>query len=250
MSNTVSVIMNTFNGNQRWLLDAAKSYLDQKTIEAQLIVSTVKGDPSLETLSGLSNVEFCINDTPGIYSQLNNALDLVDGSWFCYAAGDDVAFNNKFIKEISSCKKAGKKICSSGYVITDQNLKEITRRGSDREYDIKTHLNQNFISDCSMVSSDLLKDYGPFDIDCGNHAFWDFWLRVAKDDSGLFLIQKSPTWYYRQHSSAKHSVRSRDREKVLKNERERKIMIRKHTDLLKKYNLERLLTIDKYKYKG
>jgi glycosyltransferase involved in cell wall biosynthesis len=242
-----SVIINTFNGNQKWLLDAVMSYVNQLDINVQIIISTVVGDKSIETLKEIPGVEFCINKKPGIYSQLNNALPLIKNEWFCYAAGDDIAVETKVRDEINACKSSGAKICASGFFITDSNLKETNRYGTDMKYDISEHLSRNMISDCALMHSSLIKRYGPFDPSCGNHGFWDFWLRIGKEHPEYFLLDKTPRWHYRQHSDAKHAARKRDSAKIDKNERERKVMLKKHLDLLKKYGKEKLLKVRKYK---
>lgn len=249
MKDSASVIINTFNGNQKWLFDAAMSYVKQEKVNVQLIISTVKGDKSLSTLAGLPGVEFCINNKPGIYSQLNNAIKLVKNEWFCYAAGDDIAVSTKIFEEINACKEYGKKICASGFFITDSSLNELSRVGTDMEYDISEHLARNMVSDCALFHSSLLDNFGPFDLDCGNHGFWDFWLRIGKVHPEYFLLQKTPRWHYRQHSNAQHTKRSKNIEKIKRNEKERKIMLNKHVDLLKKYNKMKLLKIKKYKVK-
>ena len=249
MKDSVSVIINTFNGNQKWLLDAVMSYINQEKVNVQLIVSTVKGDMALKTLSGISGVEFCINNKPGIYTQLNNAIKLVENEWFCYAAGDDIAIRTKVSEEINACKEYNKKICASGFFITDSNLNELNRVGTNMKYDISEHLSRNMVSDCSLFHSSLLQEFGPFDLECGNHGFWDFWLRIGKVSPEYFLLQKTPRWHYRQHSAAKHAKRAKNIKKMEKNERERKLMLSKHIDLLKKYNKMNLLKITKYKVK-
>lgn len=245
---TASVIINTYNGNQSWLIDAVDSYLNQKNVDIQLIVSTVEKDPSLITLKGYSDkIDFCISDYPNIYYQTNNGLKLVKKEWFAGAAGDDIANNDKIYEEIEVCLANNKKICSSGFTITDENLKAIVKRGKQREYSLEQHLKGNFVSDCSLIHSSLLKDYGPFDLNCGNHAFWDFWIRIAKDHPEYFIFDEKSRWLYRQHSNAQHIKRSKNKRKIIKNEAEHKAMLNKHIDILKKFNSEHLLYKKKYK---
>ena len=80
-----------------------------------------------------------------------------------------------------------------------------------------------------------------------NMAHWDFWIRVATDHPDVFMLNEEPTWLYRQHSAARHAKRVGNKDKILKRENARKKMLKKHQKLLKKYNLESLLTIDLYK---
>ena len=44
----VSVIMNTYKETPSFLKKAIQSYLTQKNVSVQLIVSTVEGDPAIE----------------------------------------------------------------------------------------------------------------------------------------------------------------------------------------------------------
>ena len=242
-----SIIINTYNGNQEWLNEAVESCLGQKNVNIQLIVSTVKGDPSIRLLKKYSKIDFCINDRPGIYLQLNNALKFIKNEWFAYAAGDDIVFNTKIYEEIEICLKNNKKICSSGFVVTDEKLNKIAKRGKNRLYSLKDNLKSNFVSDCSLIHKSVLDKFAPFSLECGNHAFWDFWIRVARKNSNYFIFDETSRWSYRQHAEAKHLKRVKDKSKIKKNEKERKIMLRRHEDLLKKFNLEHLLKINKYK---
>jgi glycosyltransferase involved in cell wall biosynthesis len=243
-----SIIISTYNGNQKWLLDAVDSYLNQKNVDIQLIISTVEGDLSLKTLKNYSEkIEFCVSKKPGIYYQLNNAIKLIDREWFASAAGDDIAIETKIFEEINVCLKNKKRICSSGFIVTDEKLNKIGKRGKDREYSLGQHLRGNFVSDCSLIHKTLIDEFAPFDLNCGNHGIWDFWIRVTKKYPDSFIFDKKPRWLYRQHTGAKHILRSKSISKIKKNEAERVIMMKKHITLLKELNMEFLLSIKKYK---
>ncbi|MAG24576.1 hypothetical protein CMI47_03255 [Candidatus Pacearchaeota archaeon] len=240
MKHKVSVIMNTYKSNQKWLSAAIDSYLLQKRVRIQLIISTVCGDSSIK-LAKRKGVEVVISDKPGVFYQLNNALSQVTGDWFCYAAGDDIALPTKLIDEIEMCISQKKKICYSRFSHVDQDLK-LKYSPKFPNYNLKQHLKGNFVNDCAMMRRDVLEKYKPFDgTVCGNHAFWDFWLRVAKNEGNVFVYNSKPEWLYRQHSQAKHIKRKNNPVRIIKNNTQRLEMIKKHHDLYKKYGCEDIM---------
>ena len=104
-----SIVINTLNGNQKHLVEAVKSCLNQNGVNIQLIVSTVKGDPSIKTLKGYK-IDLVINNRPGIYYQLNNGLRKVKHEWWSYISGNDVMLPNRRKDESFMCIKYKKKI--------------------------------------------------------------------------------------------------------------------------------------------
>jgi len=243
----VSVIMNTWNANPGWLEDAVESYLNQKNVIIQLIVSTTEGDPSVALSKNYPQLEFCINEKPDIYQQLNKACELIRYPWFAYAASDDIALPTKLFDEISICLNNNKKICSSAFHKTDEDLNIKSTYKVPENYSMVDNLKGNYVSDCSLLSTDILKEYMPFDESVDNMAYWDLWLRVATVDPGVFIFNKEATWFYRQHSNARHSKRRGQVNKIKKREAARKRMMQKHYHLLEKYNVENLASLDIYK---
>jgi hypothetical protein len=239
--------MNTWNENPCWLEAAVESYLNQKNVIIQLIVSTVEGDPSIALLKNYPQLEFCINEKSGIYEQLNKACELICYPWFAYAASDDIALPTKLFDEINMCLDNNKKICSSACHKTDGDLNIISTYKVPDSYSIVDNLRGCFVSDCALVSTEILKKYGPFDEAMDNMAHWDFWLRVAIVDPNVFIFNKEATWLYRQHSNARHIKRQGQVNKIKKREAARKRLMQKHYHLLEKYGAEHLASINSYK---
>jgi glycosyltransferase involved in cell wall biosynthesis len=229
--------MNTYKGNQKWLAAAIDSYMLQKKVKVQLIISTVCGDPSIR-IARDKGAEVFESDKPGIFYQLNNALPKVTGDWFCYAAGDDIALPTKLVDEIEMCISKKKKVCYSRFDHVDQSLK-LKYSPKFPNYSLRQHLKGNFVNDCAMMHRSILEKYKPFDSEiCGNHAFWDFWLRVAKSEGSVFVYNSKPEWLYRQHSQAKHIKRKKDAKEQQINLEYKHKMFKKHIHLFKKYNLK------------
>lgn len=237
--NGVSIIMNAYNVNDSHLVGAVESCLNQEGVDVQLIVSTVKGDRSIELLNDYP-LDVFVNDRPGIYYQLNNAISAVKKEWFSYASGDDFIYPNKLFNEIETCTKNNKKVCYSAFHHGDENLNlKFTARFHD--YDIKKHLKGNFVADVSVMKTELLDELSPFDEELGNFAYWDFWLRVAKKYPDAFIYNCNPEWMYRVYPKSRHIKRRTNKKSLLKNKNEKFKMMNKHKKLYIKYNLEFLI---------
>ena len=111
---SANIIINTYQGDQDDLVRAVNSCLNQAKCTIKLIVSTVEGDPSISTLNGF-DLKIIKSKKPGIYSQLNTALEEITEDWWCYMSGNDIAYPDKLYSEIKACEKKNAKICYSAY---------------------------------------------------------------------------------------------------------------------------------------
>ena len=226
----VSVIINTYKENPLILRQAVESYLKQKGVSLQLIISSVDGDPSWE-LAKEYGLDFASIPEPGIYQQLNHAISLVKGDWFAYASGNDIAKPNKLIHEIQCCRDNDKLICYSDFVIVDHNLNP-TKKRIYYQYDPEKHLTGNFVNDCAVMHRSILDRFKPFNyLKWGNHAFYDFWLRVYGQIGNVFAYNQSFEWFYRTSPTSSHVVRGRDITKKLANKKLRNELIDYHKRL-------------------
>ena len=222
-----TVIINTYRESIKLLSETIMGYEAQEGVDLQILVSTVSGDPSIPIAIHRGH-DVAISPEPGIYSQLNNSLKYVTGDWVCYASGNDFPAPDKIASEIKMCKKKKKKVCYSAFYKTD-SLLCVRSIAKFQPYDYQRHLSGNFVNDCSMISKKILDKYGPFDEQWGNHAFWDFWLRVYEGEGNVFTYNPVPTWYYRLTSESQHIKRSRSEEAKKINESLRIKMIESHT---------------------
>lgn len=225
--NNATVIINTYNqGRQDWLKQAIDSYINQNNVDLHIIVSTVENDPCLSLLEQYNNIQVVLNKQPGIYTQLNEAIQHVSTDWFAYAAGDDVSLPNKICTEIDQCIQTGAKICCSAFHHTDSNLQTTSLYNVVSEYSLNRLYSGCYISDCSLIHKDILDEFMPFDVNVGNHAFWDLWIRVGKKyGKDVFCFNKTPTWLYRRHSEQNSN---RTNSKHLLNEQQKHILYKKH----------------------
>jgi hypothetical protein len=193
-------------------VQSIKSCLLQDYVKVRLIVSTVKGDTAVDVARSISPKIIIVESPhPGIYEQLNRALDhLGDAGWYSYFSGNDVCLPIKSVNEINMCLKTGKKICYSNYITTDANLKN-HRRTNFPPYDKTGHRTRgNFVSDCAMVKREIIDKYRPFVLKWGNFAYYDFWLRVCMGEGSVFVFNPRPGWYYRIMKTSKHILRKKN----------------------------------------
>jgi len=212
MKPKVSVIFLTYRERPQWLLAAIDSVLRQDDVSVQLIVTTVKDDPAVE-VALRKGLEVLVNDRPGIYYQLNNALPLVAGDWFTIAGGNDVLLPTKFIDEVRLCQERSRKVCYSDWYTADALL-ENRKCSPCREYSYDLHMTiGNIVPDNAMTTRSIIDEYGPFRSDLFDDiALYDFWLLVAEGEGeDVFIHNRKPEWIYRCSSDSRHTRRKRDR---------------------------------------
>lgn len=228
--------MNTFKEDQNYLKQAIESYLNQNHVEVQLIISTVENDTNIPfILSNYPNVEIAIlpkDQHPGkspkaSFIQLNNALPLIRGEWFCFASSNDYAQPDKLISEIHACRYNNKEVCYSAFTLVDENGEFISVR-KFHPYSFNKHLQGNFVSDCALISKRLVDQYLPFNVDLNNYAYWDLWLRIFEGEGDVFTYKDLPTWNYRQDSNSMHIKRRSNKQQQLKADQDRERMLSIH----------------------
>lgn len=222
----ISVIMNSFNEAEYKFHRAVNSILNQNNVKVQLLLSTVKNDNSIQW-SKSYDIEVIINETPGIYEQINATLPHIKGNYVAYSSSNDVMLSDKFSLEKNKLKEANKKVCYSAFYSTDENL-EIIKTLKFKDYDYLTHLRCNYVSDCALVEYSLFRKYTPFVLKYGNHAFYDLWLRIYEGEGDVFCYNDIPTWKYVISQSSQHIKREKDELKKKINEENRAFMLSFH----------------------
>lgn len=228
-----SVIINTYKGNKQHLIEAVESVLNQKNVDIQLIISTVANDSSISTLKNY-NVDWVINDRPGIYYQLNNALKHIKHEWWSYISGNDIMLPNKMESEINICIKNNKKICYSDYNVMDENMNFI-KVNTFFAYSFQKHLEGNFINDAATVHKSVLDKYGPMTEEFDNLGYWDFWLRIGKEHPEYFIYNPNPVFNYRLSNSSRHVKRRNNKAWRDRELNDRRKMLIRHGKLRGKY---------------
>jgi len=221
-----SVIINTYNNTESDLIEAIESYLDQESVDVQVIISTAKGDNSIK-LAEMYALDCCIATKPGIYPQLNKALSYIKNDYFSYASGNDMAYPNKMFDEIDMCVKNNKLVCYSGFDVSNSILKVYKTR-LFHKYSYESNLKGNFVNDCATIHKSLIDKYTPFRLEHANHAYWDLWLRIYEGEGDVFVYNNNPTWIYRVSGTSSHVIRSKNEAKRVENNKMKYKMLRSH----------------------
>lgn len=232
MKVNATVIINTFNEDPVVLSRCVNSYRNQFS---QVIISTIEGDHSINMFKGL---QYAIvekenhvgKSASGAYQQINNALKLFDTDFLCYASGNDYAEPRKAFIETTILKRTNKKVCYSAFFNVKNN-----RRSTQlfHPYNYQTHLSNNFVSDCSMMTRDIVQKYLPYRIEYKNFAHWDSWLRIFEGEGNVFHYNPIPTWNYVWNENDMSKQRRRYPEKILQNQLDREFMLKNHINATK-----------------
>ena len=224
----VSIVINSLNNDPEILRAAIRSYLAQQGVEVQIIVSTVEGDSAIEIAKELGCI-LVVSKKASIYGQLNAGIKEVTGDYFCFASGNDVALPGKLKLESDILKEKQKSVCYSAFqVLQNGNVKN----RMFHDYSFEKHLQGNFVSDCSMMTKEILDKYAPFDMKHKNMAFYDFWLRVSEGEGGkAFVYNPVPTWRYCISENSAHIARQKDPKAVEQNEALRSKMLAYHNQV-------------------
>lgn len=209
-----TVIMNTYNENPIYLKQAIESYKTQKDV--QIIISTLEDDSNLKIYDNgyVDVVVFSSKKNhpgkcpKGSFYQLNRALEFIKGDYVCFASSNDVSLPKKLSMEQEMCIN-GKKVCYSSYIKTNANLKN-RKLITFHDYDYKRHLQTNFVSDCTLIETELFLKYTPFDLELNNYAYWNLWLKIYQGEGNVFVYNPKPTWLYRQDEDSMHIKRRKD----------------------------------------
>jgi hypothetical protein len=230
-----TVIMNVYGEKEAYLKEAIDSYISQK--KAKLVVSTVEDDACIEYIEkNYPEVEVVVmllkdhsgRSPNGSFLQLNNALDRIEGDWFCFASSNDYSAPAKIENEIMLCKSTNKLVCYSDFYNVYPEENDALKLISFHSYDFKKHLKGNFVSDCALIHKSLVDKYLPFITEFNNYAYWDLWLRIYEGEGDVFVHNPYPTWYYRQLDNSMHIERRESDDKVSQQYEDKWRMLQTH----------------------
>lgn len=201
-----TVIINTLNEDTELLKQSVDAYENQVGADVEIIISTVSGDNNMRLIKSMGHT---VVVTPksrhpsyspeGSFMQLNAGIKKITTDWACFMSSNDVALPHKVAQEIELCLSNDKLVCYSAYTETQRDLTPI-RTTILPPYNRARHQTGNFVSDASMINTELWTKYAPFPWKkYGNFCYWDMWLRMYEDLGDVFVCNTNPTWLYRQN---------------------------------------------------
>lgn len=235
---SVSIIVNCYQEQKKWFDIAIKSILAQEGVTVHLILSTVKGDPSIGWIKDydgdieLVTTKVTHQKSPiGSYKQLNNAVKYIKHEFTCFCGADDYQMPDKCKNEISLLEKTGKHICYSAFNEVNTNLKIIEKR-TFPQYDINKHLKDSFVYTFAMVRSSIFKKYMPFSYKWLYGNYWDLWLRIYEGEGNVFVYNPKPTMLYVNNDVSVHTIMKRNKGVQLEARKNKEEMLKYHKKIL------------------
>lgn len=211
----VSIVMATYK-QAKYIRTALLSVFNQTYENVEVIVVPVDSD--LETKIALARVPFnfkwVVSPKADYVYQRNLGIRASKGEYVALVDSDDAYLPNKISSEVQVAIRENALIVTSGYFICDENLNirevyipppQITR---------EMLLRSCLITDFCLVHRDVYREFGLFDPEYSEVAFYNHWLKVAEKYEDRIKTNQQPTFLYRTHPEQMH--RNLDREWQIK----------------------------------
>lgn len=198
----------------QFLRTALLSCFNQTYPNFELVVVSVEGDSETEEVLENFPLEFrwLRSGKANYVHQRNLGVRASRSRWFCLADSDDVYLPNKLSSDLEFAKKEDALIVYSRFLIADEklNVKQIVMPA---EFSRDRLLKGCMITDFSLVSKRLYEEFGPYDEELGEVAFYDFYLKVSEHYPNRIKLNPTPTFIYRRYP--KQMSKELDRHKKL-----------------------------------
>jgi len=231
MSAKVSIIITCFNDGE-FIEEAIKSVEDSSYTEKEIIIidDNSKDAPTQTKLKTLISAGYQIHLLPhnkGVGNARNHGINLATGKYILPLDADDRIkpdYLSKAIELFENKSNIGVVYC---------NVKRFGIKSSVRiapEFKLSQLLAGNFIASCSLFRKELWEKSSGYDILMPNYEDWEFWISLAKLNTGFYHINEA-LFEYRAKATSKISkcLDPSHREKVVS------YVVDKHIDLYKNH---------------
>ena len=233
----ITVIVNSYNPEQKDLLNSINSILNQIKIKVKIIVVTLQNDITINYINNINNknIKLVICDIKkhpgkgpkGIYYQLNEGLKQVNTQYFSYFSSNDIMKPTKLYNEIQKIKKDNSIFCFSRYISIFSN-KNIPFTYDIKNMNFKNLLKINFINDCATIDLKKLPyklqfNYEKFE----NVCYWELWLSLLqKYGNKCMSYNNNIEWaYIRDENKSQAMQRNKSKIEMNKYKKLREFMI-------------------------
>jgi len=200
-----SIVMATYNQAQ-FLKVALLSCFNQTFDNYEVIVVSVEGDKETDVVLGNFPFPFhwVISERADYVYQRNLGIESAKGEWITLFDSDDFMLCNKLASEINVAKKEDALIVTSGFFICDENLNIKEAYIPPPKITREMLLQSCVITDLCMVHKSLYEEFGLFDVNYSEVAFYSHWLKVAEKYPDRIKTNQTPTFLYRTHPKQMH----------------------------------------------
>lgn len=169
MDQTVSVIINVFNGG-RYIEEALVSALNQTYRKCEVLVfDNCSNDDTAEICNKYKNkIAYYKNSkTVPLYAARNKALELINGTYVAFLDSDDIWVEDKIEKQIIEAKKYPNSVVYGAFEFIDSRSRVIMNRPAIKPYSstkiTKQLLKLNKVSIGSVLIPKAFLTPNPFD---------------------------------------------------------------------------------------
>jgi len=211
MKPLVSVIMPTYHQSQ-FIETSILGVMSQTYPDVELIIVPVQGD--VETTSILDRlwikyrekIRIVKSDKANIIHQINRGLVQAKGEFITQIASEDFMLPGKIAGEVRLALEKNAVLVYSLFFYADEDL---CLTGSPKlpEFKYETFVRRNYITDNSLVTRAMFREFGLFNEDLEILAVYDKWLHIAEKYPDRIVRNHVPTFIYREHPEQAHKKR-------------------------------------------
>ena len=186
----ITVIVNSYNPEEKDLVNSINSILNQIKIKVKIFVVTIENDVTINYINNINNnnIKLIICDKnkhpgkgpKGIYYQLNEGLKHVTTKYYSYFSSNDIMKPTKLYNEIEKIKKDNSIFCFSKYNNVFPN-KTISFEYDINRMNFDNLIKTNFINDCATIDLEKLSNKLQFNYEkFENVCYWELWLSLLQ----------------------------------------------------------------------
>lgn len=183
MTKKVSVILPTYNPNQKWLNEAIRSVLEQEYQNFELLVIDDGSEEEVETLINKEHrndnrTQIIRQKNKGFSTATNRGIKESSGELIAPIGDDDIWKEEKLKRQIKEIEKGRDAIFSKAHTIDVEGCqKEV--QGEFPKKEIPELFFRCFpCYESLLIRRDVFKNHGTLDENYQIAADWDFWMRV------------------------------------------------------------------------
>jgi glycosyltransferase involved in cell wall biosynthesis len=180
----ISVVLPVYNA-ELYVENAILSILNQTIQSFELIlIDDGSSDNSLKIMKGLSatdnRIKLISRENMGLVYSLNQGISLAIGKWIARMDADDIAYNNRFEKQLNCLEKTDADICGSwAELFGEQTKVVITHAVTDAAIKAELLFSTPFVHPTVMFKAELAKSL-LYHSDWKHCEDYDLWERVAE----------------------------------------------------------------------
>ncbi len=194
----ISLLMNVYNEETEWLIQAVESILNQTYQNFEIIIVIDNPELSIENKNYLlkvskndERVKFLFNsENQGTARCANLGLEMAKGDYIARLDADDIAMPERFEVELDYFDHNNIDMVASNVIIIDRDGREIYRRPKNTEDPMKYLPYTNMILHSSvMIKTSVLRELGGYR-NFRSGEDYDLWLRMITKDKKIAIIDQ------------------------------------------------------------